>query len=133
MYTVKQNKNFISTTFQEKNHSLNLEKKYMQHWYYNIIFTWISWRIFYIVNLFKINFEQYFFEPIHVHCWQKNIFEFKLLKLHYINYKYMSYNTLKWISYFQIVDYKYRGKCIYQTDQHVEMITCKILIHLSII
>lgn len=41
-YTVKQNKNFISTTFQEKNHSLNLEKKYMQHWYYNIIFTWIS-------------------------------------------------------------------------------------------
>lgn len=41
MYIVKQNKNFVTTTYQEKNHSLNLEKKYMQHWYYKIN-TWIS-------------------------------------------------------------------------------------------
>lgn len=29
MYIVKQNKNFVTTTYQEKNHSLNLEKKYI--------------------------------------------------------------------------------------------------------
>lgn len=40
---VKQNKNYVSTTFPEKYHSLNLEKKYMQHWYYNTgtFFSWI--------------------------------------------------------------------------------------------
>lgn len=43
MYIVKQNKNFVTITYQEKNHTLNLEKKYMymQHWYYKIN-TWIS-------------------------------------------------------------------------------------------
>lgn len=54
---------------------------------------------------------QYSFEPMFI-VDKKNIYEFRLLKLLYINYKYMSYNTctLKWISYFQIVDYKNRGQ-----------------------